>query len=125
MYWKIILTSKECTETDLKKFKICPIWGQADSIWMPNLTSDQLYLQHNTDDKFDLKVGQIVPKLENWLGPKSDLENSRVYPIGVNLTFYRPKYDSWNIMSLEFKVHFKILRTRINNCNCIWELIIL
>ena len=28
-----------CTETDLKKSQICPIWGQSDPIWMPNLTS--------------------------------------------------------------------------------------
>ena len=26
------------TETDLKKSQICPIWGQSDPIWMPNLT---------------------------------------------------------------------------------------
>ena len=27
------------TQTDLKKSQICPIWGQSDPIWMPNLTS--------------------------------------------------------------------------------------
>ena len=27
------------TETDLKKSQICPIWGQSDPIWMPNLRS--------------------------------------------------------------------------------------
>ena len=29
---------EKCTESDLKKSQICPIWGQSDSIWMPNLT---------------------------------------------------------------------------------------
>ena len=29
----------KCTETDLKKSQICPIWGQSDPIWTPNLTT--------------------------------------------------------------------------------------
>ena len=29
----------KCTETDLKKSHICPILGQDDPIWMPNLTA--------------------------------------------------------------------------------------
>ena len=29
----------KCTETDLKKPQICPIWGQSDPIWIPKLTS--------------------------------------------------------------------------------------
>ena len=33
------LTEPKCTETDLKKSQICPIWDQSDLIWMPNLTS--------------------------------------------------------------------------------------
>ena len=28
----------KCTENDLKKSHICPIWGQSDPVWMPNLT---------------------------------------------------------------------------------------
>ena len=27
----------KCTETDLKKSQICPIWGKSDPIWMSNL----------------------------------------------------------------------------------------
>ena len=29
----------KCTESDLKKSHICPIWGQSDPIWMANLKS--------------------------------------------------------------------------------------
>ena len=29
----------KCTETDLKKSQICPIWGQSDPIWMQNWRS--------------------------------------------------------------------------------------
>ena len=29
----------KCTETDLKKSQICPIWRQSNPIWMSNLTS--------------------------------------------------------------------------------------
>ena len=32
------LGEPKCTETDLKKSQICPIWGQSDPIWIPNLT---------------------------------------------------------------------------------------
>ena len=32
----------KCTETDLKKSQICPIWGQSDPFWMTNLTSISL-----------------------------------------------------------------------------------
>ena len=28
---------EKCTESDLKKSQICPIWGQSDPIWMANL----------------------------------------------------------------------------------------
>ena len=30
---------EKCSETDLEKSQICPIWGQSDPIWMANLTS--------------------------------------------------------------------------------------
>ena len=30
------LGEPKCTETDLKKSQISPIWGQSDPIWMPN-----------------------------------------------------------------------------------------
>ena len=33
------ITDPKCTDTDLKKSQICPIWGQGDPIWMPNLPS--------------------------------------------------------------------------------------
>ena len=33
------LTEPKCTETDLKKSQICPIWGHSDPIWKANLTS--------------------------------------------------------------------------------------
>ena len=33
------LGEPKCTETDLKKTQICPIWGQSDPIWMANLSS--------------------------------------------------------------------------------------
>ena len=36
---QLVLGEPKCTETDLKKSQICPIWGQSDTIWMPNLTS--------------------------------------------------------------------------------------
>ena len=29
------IAEPKCTETDLKKSQICPIWGQSDPIWMP------------------------------------------------------------------------------------------
>ena len=29
----------KCNKTDFKNSQICPIWGQSDPIWMPNLTS--------------------------------------------------------------------------------------
>ena len=32
------LGEPKCTETDLKKSQICPIWGQSDQIWKSNLT---------------------------------------------------------------------------------------
>ena len=35
-FWR---PASKCTETDLKKSQICPIWGQSDPIWMPNLPS--------------------------------------------------------------------------------------
>ena len=37
--WDFWIGEPTCTETDLKKSHICPIWGQSDPIWMPNLTS--------------------------------------------------------------------------------------
>ena len=33
------LAEPNCTETDLKKSQICPIWGQSDPICVPNFTS--------------------------------------------------------------------------------------
>ena len=33
------LDEPKCTETNLKKSLICPILGQSDPIWMPNMTS--------------------------------------------------------------------------------------
>ena len=33
-----LIKESKCTETDLKKSQICPIWGQSDPIWMPHLT---------------------------------------------------------------------------------------
>ena len=33
------LAKPKCTETDLKKSQIFPIWGQSDLIWMPYFTS--------------------------------------------------------------------------------------
>ena len=33
------LGEPKCTETDLKKFQIGPIWGQSDPMLMPNLIS--------------------------------------------------------------------------------------
>ena len=36
-----LLGEPNCTETDLKKSQICPIWGKFDPIRMANLTSLQ------------------------------------------------------------------------------------
>ena len=33
------LREPKCTETDLKKSQICPIWRNSDPIWISNLTS--------------------------------------------------------------------------------------
>ena len=33
-----ILDAK-CSEADLKMSQICPVWGQCDPFWMANLTS--------------------------------------------------------------------------------------
>ena len=32
-------TEAKRTETDLKMSQICPIWGQSEPFWIPNLTS--------------------------------------------------------------------------------------
>ena len=37
--FSVFLGEPNCTETDFKKYQICPIWGQLDPIRMPNLTS--------------------------------------------------------------------------------------
>ena len=34
-----VIAEAKCTETDLKKSQIFPIWGQSDPIWMPNSKS--------------------------------------------------------------------------------------
>ena len=33
------LAEPKCTENDLNKSQICPIWGQSEPIWMTNMTS--------------------------------------------------------------------------------------
>ena len=54
----------KCTEADLKKSQICPILGQSDSIWMPNLTTlvnswSHRQPVHRTTDGHQLEMGII------------------------------------------------------------------
>ena len=39
VYVHFHLGEQKCSETDIKKSQVCPIWGQSDTIWMLNLTS--------------------------------------------------------------------------------------
>ena len=66
------LAEPKCTETDLKKPTICPIWDQSDPIWMPNWHPFSTLFNllpspcpHHRSasgrgDKFGLKSGQIA-----------------------------------------------------------------
>ena len=48
----------KCTENDLKKSHICPIWGQSDPIWMANLTS----VVNIRDGRFPVQDESFVTK---------------------------------------------------------------
>ena len=50
------LGEPKCTETDLKKSKICPILGQSNPIWMPNLRS----LRHTCEIVWVCEWGKLM-----------------------------------------------------------------
>ena len=67
-HFKISFAEPKCTETDLKKSQICPIWGQSDVIWMPNLTSllqpEASCFGYGKNVRFWPKLDQIATKLD-------------------------------------------------------------
>ena len=56
-FWR---TAPKCTETDLKKSQICPIWGQSDLILLPNMTSQDDTLVAFIDSSKTTQLNQYI-----------------------------------------------------------------
>ena len=76
-----IKAEPKCTETDLKKSQICPIWGQSETIWMQNLPSlarrDQISQWWLGEDR---KVGD---------------QTESVYKSGFTLVYIKGQVSHW------------------------------
>ena len=71
------LGDPKCTETDLKKSLICPIWGQSEPIWMSNLTSPE----HTEKEE----------KITEFINHETEIRSQR-HPITIEIWSMVPRF---------------------------------
>ena len=93
------LGKPKCTETDLKKSQICPIWGQSDPIRMPHLTSLTEYKLNPSH----VKQGQSVYWTDSSAEP-ADQATSYITHRGVSSVGARESRNYLSIDNLKLEI---------------------